>query len=144
MSFNSVTLRGNLTKDPEMKGQENNVCVTGIATNRRFRKANGEQGEEVMFVDIVAFGKTGEALHQYNRKGDPILIHGRLMQDRWEDNNGNNRSKHKVAVESMDFLNKLNKGDGGGGQQQGGGAPAPPDSWSNANDPANEDGDIPF
>ncbi|HUX54509.1 MAG TPA: single-stranded DNA-binding protein, partial [Williamwhitmania sp.] len=52
----------------------------------------------------VAFGKTGENINQYLGKGDPLFVEGRLTLDQWEAQDGTKRSKHKVAVQSFQFI----------------------------------------
>ncbi len=104
--FNRVILVGNLTRDPELRYLPNGqaVCSSGIATNRRFKKQDGSQGEEVCFVDITLFGRTAEIANQYLKKGSKILVEGRLKYDTWTDTSGQKRSKHSVQVESLQML----------------------------------------
>ncbi len=112
--FNKVTLMGNLTRDPELRTTQNgnSVCNFSLAVNRTWRNADGEQQEEVDFIDCVAWGKAGELIEQYTSKGRPLLVSGRLKQDTWEQE-GNKRSKLEVVVEDFNFV-------GGGGDESGG------------------------
>src|SRR3984957_9219318 len=89
-SFNRVLLLGNLTRDPQMKYLPSQMAVTefGLACNRKFKTASGEQREEVTFVDCTAFGRIGEIINQYCTKGRPLFIEGRLKLDQWEEKNG--------------------------------------------------------
>jgi single-strand DNA-binding protein len=122
-SYNRVTLIGNLTRDPQMKFLPSQMAVTefGLAMNRKFRTASGEDREEVTFVDITAFGKQAEVLNQYCTKGKLIFIEGRLKFDSWEDKNGGGkRNKLSVVVENFQFLGSR-EGAGGGGAGAGGG-----------------------
>lgn len=119
-SFNKVMLMGNLTRDPELSYLPNNTPVVeiGVASNRRFRRQDGEMGEETLFIDCRTFGRTAEVVNQYFRKGSPIFIEGRLQLDRWEDREGNKRSKYRVMIEKFEFLDSRsdsNSGGGGGG-----------------------------
>jgi single-strand DNA-binding protein len=92
------------------------VAEFGIAMNRKFKGANGEDREEVTFVDISAFGKTGELINQYFTKGKPIFIEGRLKYDQWEDKNGGGkRSKLNVIAENFQFIGGRDGAPGGGG-----------------------------
>lgn len=120
-NYNKIMLMGNLTRDPELSYLPSNtpVCKIGLAVNRRFRRSDGEQGEETLFVDCTAFGRTGEVINQYLRKGRPIFIEGRLKLDRWEDQNGNPRSKHQVVIDTFQFVDS-GGGDGGSGGGGGG------------------------
>lgn len=113
-SFNRVVLMGNLTRDPELRYLPSNTPVVnfGLAINRRYRNQQGEQQEEVTFVDCEAFGKPADIINQYCSKGKPLLIEGRLRLDQWQDRDGNNRSKLKVVVENFQFID-AGRGDGG-------------------------------
>ncbi len=104
--YNKVILVGNLTRDIELRYLQSGTAVgnTGIATNRKFKSANGEQKQEVMFIDITFFGRTAEIANQYLKKGSKVLVEGRLRLDSWEDQSGAKRSKHSVTVDSMQML----------------------------------------
>ena len=111
--FNRIVLVGNLTRDIELRYTQGGAAIgsSGIAVTRKYT-FNGEKREETCFIDITFFGKQAEVANQYLSKGSKLLVEGRLKFDQWTDNNGQNRSKHTVAVENMTML--------GGGQQQGG------------------------
>jgi single-strand DNA-binding protein len=160
-SLNKVMLMGNITRDIELRHTAGNqaVATIGLAMNRRWRTPEGEQKEEVIFVDCDAWGKTAEMIAQYFAKGRPIMIEGRLKLDTWQDKKTNeNRSKLKVVIENFFFVDsKPGGGNGGGGNQasEGGGgwgprqsqpkaaaAPAPASAGS-APEPMEAD-DIPF
>lgn len=162
-NFNKVYLMGNLTRDPQLSYLPSNTPVVelGIATNRRFKRQDGEQGEETLFIDCRAFGRTAEVINQYTAKGRPIFIEGRLQLDRWQDKEGNQRSKHRVFIENFQFIDQRGGGDGPGGAPDqggaaqgyggggyggggGGGAPAPPSNAPPTGDPDPEGDDIPF
>jgi single-strand DNA-binding protein len=119
IGMNDVKLMGNLTKDPEVRFLPNTdpptaVASLSLAVNRKW-KSNGETKEEVSFFDIEAFGKTGENCGEYLHKGSPVLVEGRLKQDRWQDDQGNNRSKVKVIAEMVYFLGKKDDDQNGNG-----------------------------
>ena len=107
-SFNSVTLVGNVTRDPELRYTPGGtaVCEVGLAVNRTwFNKATNQKEESCVFVDCTLWAKTAETAGQYVRKGSPLLIHGRLELDQWEDKaTGQKRSKLKVVGEQMQML----------------------------------------
>ena len=88
-SFNKVILRGNLARDPELRYTPSGTAVAGfgIATNRRWKDQDGNQKEEVTYIDITAFGKQAEVIGQYFQKGKGIHIEGRLKFDQWDDKN---------------------------------------------------------
>lgn len=104
--FNKVVLVGNLTRDIELRYTQGGLAIakTGIAINRKFKGQDGQQKEEVMFVDITFFSRSAEVANQYLRKSSRILVEGRLVLDQWVDNNGQKRSKHSVTVETMQML----------------------------------------
>ena len=117
-SFNKVILAGNLTRDIELRYTPKGTAVAtvGLAINRKWRDEGGGEHEEVTFVDVTAFGRTAEVWSQYLKKGNPILIEGRLKLDQWDDRQTNQkRQKLSVVVETFQFLNS----GGGGGEQQG-------------------------
>src|SRR5438067_12389296 len=121
-SFNKVLLMGNLTRDPQLKYLPNQTAVAefGVACNRKFKNAQGEDREEVTFVDCTAWAKQAEVINQYMTKGKPIFIEGRLKYDTWEDKQGGGkRSKLLVVVENFQFVGS--RDGGGGGQSSGNG-----------------------
>jgi len=114
-NLNKVQLMGNLTRDPEITYTPKGVaiCNIGIAINRTWKDDNGQKQEETTFVDVTYFGKRGEAIEKYVKKGHPLYIEGRLSLDEWTDKTtGRNRSKLKVIGESFQFLSS-GKTDGG-------------------------------
>ncbi len=116
-SFNKVVLLGNLTRDPQLSYTPSQTAVVeiGLAVNRKFKKQDGSQGEEVCFVDCQMYGKRAEVINKYCKKGNPLLIEGRLKFDSWQGQDGSKRSKLRVMVENFEFIG------GGGNRSQGGG-----------------------
>lgn len=104
--FNRVVMLGNLTRDCELRYLPSGgaVCTTGLATNRRFKKTDGSQGEEVCFIDITFFGRTAEIANQYLSRGKKVLVEGRLKLDQWTDQSGVKRSKHSITVETLQMI----------------------------------------
>ena len=106
-SFNQVILLGNVTRDPQLRQLPSQTVVAefGLACNRRYRTADGEEREEATFVDCTAFGRQAEVISQYCQKGKPVFIQGRLKYDTWDDKQtGARRSKHSVIVENFQFV----------------------------------------
>src|ERR1700722_15479804 len=117
-NVNRVILIGNLTRDPQLKYLPSQTAVVdfGMAMNRKFKGANGEDREDVVFVDVSAFGKQAEVINQYCQKGKQLYIEGRLKLDQWEDKQGGGkRAKLSVVVENFQFLGGRDGGGGGGG-----------------------------
>ncbi len=116
VSFNRVILAGNLTRDPELRFTNDGipVCSFGLAVNRVRSKS-----EEVDFFDITAWRELGETIANYKKKGDPILIEGRLQYRTWEAQDGSKRSKVDIVADNVQFLGR--GGDGGEGSPPSGG-----------------------
>jgi len=105
-SINNCTFVGNLTRDPELRYTPANtaVCLVGLALNSSYKDAAGNKKEEVAFIDCEAWGRLGEVINQYARKGDRIGLVCRVKLDQWQDKEGNNRSKIKFVVGDMMLL----------------------------------------
>ena len=131
-NYNRIVLVGNLTRDPQLKYLPSQMPVVdfGLAVNHKWRSKDGQDREEVLFVDCSCFGKGAEIINTYCQKGKQLLVEGRLKLDVWEDKQGGGkRSKHSVVVDNFQFLGGREGGAGGGAQQQtdddtSGGAPA--------------------
>lgn len=136
-SFNKVIMLGNLTRDPQLSYLPSQTPVVdfGLATNRKWRDASGQDREDVCFIDCRAFGKMAETISKYCKKGRPLMVEGRLSFDQWEGQDGTKRSKHRITVETFTFV------DGGSGTQGGSSGAAP--STNNSGDVSGGD-DIPF
>lgn len=124
--FNKVILIGNLTRDPEMRytPQGTSVCNFGLAVNRKYKQGDDAK-EEVMFINIVVFGKQADTCGQYLNKGSSVLIEGRLQERRWETDEGQKRSKHEVVAQNVRFMSR--RQDAAGIVPQGSEAAVPPD-----------------
>lgn len=115
-SFNRIILMGNLTRDPQLSYTPNNtaVCKFGIATNRKWKDSEGNMREDVCFVDCTVFGRMADTFNQYMKKGNPVLVEGRLKLDQWTSPDGQKRSKHEVVVDNFQFVGGRGEGSGGG------------------------------
>lgn len=120
-SLNQVTLIGNLTRDPEIRFMQNGgdaVTSGGIAMNESWTDDRGNKRESVTFVDFEMWGKQGEALAQYCKKGKQVCITGKLKMDEWTDKeSGQKRSKLKVRAYNVVFLGGPEEGQGGNQRQ---------------------------
>lgn len=103
--INRVTLIGRLTKDVELRQTKSEISVASfsIANNKSYSN-NGEKKEEVSYFNCTAWGKAGEIINQYMKKGDRIGIDGRLKQNSWQDKEGNKRYDIEVVVDNFQFL----------------------------------------
>lgn len=113
--FSKAIIMGNLTRDPEMRSTPSgaSVCGFSVAVNRTFKDSSGQQQEAVSFIDCSAWGKAGEIIAQYAKKGSGIMVSGRLDQRSWEDKEGQKRSRVEIVVEDFNFLSS------GGGARSG-------------------------
>ena len=103
--MNKVIMIGYLVRDIELRYTQSQMAIgkTAIAVTRKYT-LNGEKREETCFIDITFFGKQAEIANQYLGKGSKLAVEGYLKFEQWQDNNGQNRSKHSIAVESMEML----------------------------------------
>ena len=103
--FNTAILIGRITRDAELKYTNSGTAVTkfSLAVNRK-RKQGDEYVEEVSFFDITAWAKLAENLSQYLTKGKQVGVCGELRQDRWEDKDGNKRSKVGITANAIQLL----------------------------------------
>lgn len=104
--YNKIIIAGNLSRDIEIRYTPGGSAIanTAIATTRKFKAADGTQKEEVLFIDVTFFGRTAEIANQYLRKGSKVLLDGRLKLEQWTAQDGSNRSKHSISVESLQML----------------------------------------
>ena len=111
-SLNSILIEGNLTRDPELnhtpKGTP--VCVFGVASNR-FYKQDDDYQKEVSFFDVETWARLAETCDEHLEKGRGVRVVGRLKQDRWQDQDGNSRSKEKIVAEHVEFKPVFTKKD---------------------------------
>jgi len=104
---------GNLTRDPEMRYTPQGLPVTsfGLAVNTKYKQAD-EWKDEVLFIDISAFGKIAENCGEYLSKGSGVLVEGRLQERKWE-SDGQQKSKMQVIAQTVKFLPKSNPSEKG-------------------------------
>ncbi|HEX9968651.1 MAG TPA: single-stranded DNA-binding protein [Acidimicrobiales bacterium] len=141
---NSVTLVGNVTRDPELRFTPSGQATAsfGLAVNRRWQnRQSGEWEEAVSFFDVVCWREMAENASESLSRGSRVIVTGRLEQRSWETQEGEKRSKIEVvadeigpslrwATATVTKNERRGPGEGGGGQgggggQQGGGRPAP-------------------
>jgi len=111
-NFNLTVLEGRLVGDPEIRYTQNGtaLCSFSIANNNDYYK-DEELQKQVSFVDVTTWAKLAEHCNEYLKKGSRIIVNGRLKQDRWQDDNGGNRSKISIVGNQVQFLD-LKNGDG--------------------------------
>ena len=119
MYLNKVYLIGNLTKDPELKSLPTGTKVTqfGLATNRVYKDTNGARQESTEYHNIVVFGKQAETSAQYLKKGQSVLIEGRIQTRSLDDANGGGKKyRTEITADAVQFGPK--GGYVGGGDSQ--------------------------
>lgn len=99
MKTNTVTVSGNLTRDPETRTANSGTTIC------RFSIAHNHNQDKASFFDVTAFGKAAEAVNQYLGKGSGCIVTGRLEQETWEDRNGGGqRSKIVIIASNVEFF----------------------------------------
>ncbi len=116
--FSKAIVAGNVTRDPEMRATPSGAqaCNFTIAVNRTYKGSDGNQQEQTSFIDCVVWGRLGETIAQYVKKGSGLIVSGRIEQRSWEDKtSGQRRSRTEVVVDDFSFV-----GGGDGGRSTGG------------------------
>ncbi|MCC7308872.1 MAG: single-stranded DNA-binding protein [Acidobacteria bacterium] len=117
MSFNKITIVGNLGKDPDLRytPQGVAVCSFTMATNEKRRDKSGELQDVTTWFKITLWRQQAENAAKYLTKGSPVYIEGRLRIEEWTDRDNNNRYTLDVQATDMQFI-----GSRGGGEYSGG------------------------
>jgi single-strand DNA-binding protein len=132
MADNSVTLVGNLTRDPELRFTNGGRAVAsfGLAVNRRYQ-VNGEWQEQTSYFNIVAWSQLGENAAQTLTKGSRAIVTGRLEQRQYENRDGEQRNIVEIVADEIgpslrwataQIERTARTSEGGGGSDR---APAP-------------------
>ncbi|WP_041572702.1 single-stranded DNA-binding protein [Campylobacter iguaniorum] len=134
--YNTVIMVGNLTRDIELRYAQSGAAIakSAIATSYKYKTQNGEQKEEVCYLDFNIFGRSAEVANQYLRKGSKVLLEGRLVFEQWTAQDGSNRSKHSLRVENMKMLDTQQ---GSNTQEQNQGYGSVPQNQGSYNQPQN-------
>lgn len=153
MADNTVTVVGNITRDPELRftNTGRGMATFGLAVNRRWQnRQSGEWEEQVSFFNIVAWGDMGENIAQSIHKGDRVIVSGRLEQRSYEAQAGEKRSVVEIIADEVGpslrwasaTVTKAERAQGEGGGGGGGGSrpapdpgPTPPPAYANDEEP---------
>lgn len=105
-SLNTVTISGNLARDPEVKFLPSGtaVCEFTVAVSDWYKPKDGEGKELTYWIRCKAWGKTAERIGDMFQKGKPIALTGKLTQDEWTDAEGKKQSKTMVSVDPNGFI----------------------------------------
>jgi single-strand DNA-binding protein len=150
MADNTVTLVGNVTRDPELRYTNTGQSITsfGLAVNRVWNdRQSGERREQVSFFDIKCWGQLGENAAQSLAKGSRVIVTGRLEQRSYETQAGEKRNAVEInadevgpslrwATAEVVKNDRRDSSDAGVSGPRGGGQPEPaPASYSSDEEP---------
>lgn len=135
---NHAVLQGRLCADPELRTTQSgvSVCSFRVAWSEKYKET-----ETKLFLSCTAWRGTGEMVSKYFRKGQEIVVEGKLSTRDWEDRDGNKRSSVEMTVERVHFC--------GPKQSEGCNAPLPASapvnvSAENLTELNDDDGELPF
>lgn len=137
MYLNKAIVIGNLTRDPELtaipSGQK--VCKLGVATNRVWKDKNGAKQESTTYHNIVVWGKQAETSAQYLKKGQQVMVEGRIETRSWDDKtSGEKKYRTEIVADRVQFGQKA----GGRSEEGNSGGYAKPQNST----PSSQTGDI--
>jgi len=109
--MNKCCLIGRLTRDPEVRYTNDNLCIARytLAVDRKFTK-----GEETDFIPCIAFGKAGEHAEKYYRKGLKVAVVGRIQTGSYTNKDGQKVYTTDVVIEDQEFAESKLASNGGG------------------------------
>jgi single-strand DNA-binding protein len=113
-SVNKAILVGNLGKDAELRFTSGGTPVASVrmATTERYNDRDGQKKEDTQWHDVVIWGKTAEALHEYLVKGKQIYVEGRLQTRKWTDKEGKDRYNTEIRADRVVLLGGAGSGEG--------------------------------
>ena len=109
MGLNHCVISGNLGKDAELRRTQSGMAIASFSVAVSDGKKNQQTGEwETIthWIDCVMFGTRAEKLASSLSKGTKVAVNGKLRQSKWQDKDGNNRSKLEVVVDNIDFMSR--------------------------------------
>lgn len=116
----NINIIGTMTRDLELKYLPSGTAVGSfaIAVNQDYKNQQGQKVEKTSFFDIKVIGKQSETINQYFHKGSRIGITGSLEQETWSAQDGTNRSRVIIKLESFSFIDRKQDNQGQNNQQQ--------------------------
>ena len=107
--LNQVIISGRLTRDASLKtlSSGSSVAELSVASNRIWNDRNGNKQEETVFVDVDLWGKQAEYFGNNLKKGDYVMVTGRLRRESWETDDGQKRSKISLRADKIDLPPKV-------------------------------------
>jgi single-strand DNA-binding protein len=141
--YHTIIIVGNLGRDPEMRYTPGGQAVTNfsVATSRQYTNSDGQQVKETIWFRITTWGKNAETCNQYLRKGNKVLVEGRLVADMgtggpriWTRQDGTSAASFEVTASTVRFLTSRAETEGG----------FPADELGGAHPGGMPDEDVPF
>ena len=115
--MNKVILMGRLTRDAEVRYSQGDASTAvarfSLAVDRRFRRDGEEQTAD--FINCVAFGRTGEFMERFGRKGTKFVVEGRIQTGSYTNKDGQRVYTTDVVVENIEFAESRSSGEGNNG-----------------------------
>lgn len=106
MYLNKALIVGNLTRDPELKALPSGMQVASlsVATNRTWKDKDGSKQEATDFHNVVVFGRQAETSAQYLKKGQQVMVEGRIQTRSWDDkSSGEKKYRTEIVAERVQF-----------------------------------------
>jgi single-strand DNA-binding protein len=122
MTYQKIIVVGNLGRDPEMRYTPSGQAVTNfsIAVNENYTAANGEKIKKTVWFRITAWGKQAEICNQYLKKGQSVLVEGKISADPitggpriWKKQDGTAGSSFDITAAAVSFLSSRGDAEGG-------------------------------
>ncbi len=112
MYFNQALIIGNLTRDPELKVLPSGIKVASftIATNRTWKNPQGQKETATDYHNVVAFGNQGETIAKFMRKGNIMMVSGRMQTRSWDGPDGTKRYRTEIVTDGFQFGPKTSNG----------------------------------
>lgn len=104
--LNKVQFIGNLTRDVEMRylPSGDGIASFGLATSRRWKDKQGQRQEETEFHNITIFGGLAKVCGDYLKKGSKVYVEGRIKTEKWQAQDGTDKSRVVIIGENMHML----------------------------------------
>lgn len=116
MTYQQITLVGNVGRDPELRytPQGTAVCDVSVAVSRSFKGADGQRNEETTWFRVTCWNKLAETVANYVKKGKQILVTGEVSARAYTAKDGTPAVSLEVRADTVRFLGSRSEGDGGG------------------------------
>ena len=137
--MNKAILMGRLGRDPELKTTQAGGAVVSFSMATNEREKQGDQWVDATeWHYVVAFGRTAELIAERCRKGDPVLVDGKMKTRKWTGKDGVEKQRTEVLASTVQFLARLGAGEAGSGPTE------PPGSATRGRGHYDADGGTPF